>query len=41
LAVCQIPAMPIRESAVYEQACMVLSVCWYAKMPVASKKQDL
>jgi hypothetical protein len=41
LAVCQIPAIPGRESAVYEQACMVLSVCWYAKLPVASKKQDL
>ncbi len=41
LAVCQIPAIPTRESTVYEQACLVLSICWYATMPVAPKKQDL
>ena len=41
LAVCQIPAIPTRETAVYEQACLVLSVCWYTKMPAAPKKQNL
>jgi hypothetical protein len=37
LAVCQIPAIPTRESAVYEQACLVLSICWFANKPVAQK----
>lgn len=41
LAVCQIPAIPNRETAVFEQACLVLSVCWYTKMPATPKKQDL
>jgi hypothetical protein len=41
LVVCQIPAIPSRESAVYEQACLVLSICSYANMPVAPKKQGL
>ena len=41
LAVCQIPAILNRELAVYEQACMVLSLCWYTNMPVAAKKQNM
>ena len=41
LAVCQIPAIPNQESAVYEQACMVLSVCWYTKVPATSQKQNM
>ncbi|HEX6431812.1 MAG TPA: hypothetical protein VF008_29175 [Niastella sp.] len=40
LAVCQIPAIPTRESAVYEQACMVLSVCWFTKMPASPQKTE-
>lgn len=40
LAVCQIPEIPIRESSFYEQAGFVLSVCRYASMPAARKKQE-
>lgn len=40
LAVCQIPAIPTRQSSFFEHACIVLSVCWYTNMPAARKKQD-
>lgn len=40
LAVCQIPAIPTRQTSLFEQACIVLSVCWYTNMPAASKKQN-
>ena len=41
LAVCQIPAIPIRQSSLHEQAGIVLSMCWYAAMPAARKKPQL
>lgn len=40
LAVCQIPASPTRQSSFFEQAGIVLGVCWYANNPRARKKQD-
>jgi hypothetical protein len=41
LAVCQMHAIPTRQSGLLELACMVLSVCLYTKMPVARKKLNL
>jgi hypothetical protein len=41
LAVCQIPAIPTRQSSLHEPAGMVLSVCWFATMPAGRKKQQL
>jgi len=41
LAVCQIPAIPIRQSPLHEQAGFVLSLCWYAAMPAGRKKPQL
>lgn len=41
LAVCQIPAIPIRESSFHEQAGIVLSLCWFAMNAVERKKHQL
>ena len=41
LAVCQIPAIPTRQTSFYEQAGIVLGICWYASMPTARKKKGL
>jgi hypothetical protein len=41
LAVCQIPATPIRETSFYEQAGIVLGICWYTNMPTERKRQGL
>ncbi|THU39234.1 hypothetical protein FAM09_12025 [Niastella caeni] len=30
LAVCQIPAIPVRHASIHEQAGIVLSICWFA-----------
>ena len=39
LAVCQIPAIFMRDSSNYEQAGIILSVCCYTNIPAASKMQ--
>jgi hypothetical protein len=39
LAVCQIPETLKRESAWYEQAGIVLSICQYSSLPAARKEQ--
>jgi hypothetical protein len=41
LAVCQIPAISMRDSAVFEQAGIVLSMCCFTNIPVAPKNQAL
>lgn len=40
LAVCQIPEIPIRQSAWYEQAGIVLSICQYSTLPMNKKALD-
>ena len=37
LAVCQIPAIPLRQTSWYEQAGMILSICRFATTPVLRK----
>lgn len=37
LAVCQIPASPTRHASFFEQAGIVLGICWLAVMPAARK----
>jgi hypothetical protein len=39
LAVCQIPASPTRHDSFFEQAGMVLGMCWFANIPATRKTQ--
>ena len=41
LAVCQIPAISMRHSAIFEQAGIVLSMCCYTNISAARKNQAL
>ena len=41
LAVCQIPAAPTRPASFFEQAGMVLGICWFSKMLTVPQAQDL